>query len=350
MGEHSHGKGKEISVGIGTTGNCNLSCPHCYSRPLRGYTLALEDVVSLLEGKRVKSINFGTGENILNPDFIGIIDHCHEKGIKMSLTSNGYGVMALPDESIRKFNDMDISLEFLDKKLQNDFRHGDSWDFVEKSIEKCKRLGVEFSIATALMNVNYKEIPKLLAKAKSVGCNLRLNIFKPVPKVGVTKFALKYEEFWEAVALLFAHGRMISCSEPIVNAMLNIPPIVPQSPCGMSSIRVHPTGQVVPCVYWSEGDVHINDLRESFEPAFQSKSFKAARTIPEYCTKNCDKVDVCGGGCVSRRFLNGKINEPDEYCPIYHKKTIPDIKVTVSKDDKDLVHSSYLCTLIFQGR
>jgi radical SAM additional 4Fe4S-binding domain len=323
---------KAISVGIGTTGNCNLNCPHCYSKPLRGNTLMLEDVTSLLENKKITSINFGTGENILNPDFVDIVNYCHGKGIKMSLTSNGYGVMALSDEDLLKFNDIDISLEFINKELQNDFRHGNSWDFAEKSIDRCRKLGIEFSIATALMNVNYREIPALLGKAKKEACNLRLNVFKPVPKAGITKFALTYDEFWEAIRLLFTHGQMISCSEPIVNAMLNIKPIVPQSPCGKSSIRVHPTGQVVPCVYWPEGDVHIDDLKESFDPAFASKTFKDSTIVPEYCLKECDKVDVCGGGCASRRYLNGDINKPDQYCPIYHKKQIPDIKVTASKE------------------
>lgn len=268
----------------------------------------------------------------------------------MSLTSNGYGIIALSDDKLKKFNDIDISLEFVNKKLQNDFRHGNSWDFVAKAIEKCRKLGIEFSIATAVMNINYKEIPRLLGKAKQENCNLRLNIFKRVPKAGITKFALNYEEFWEAIHLLFTNGKLISCSEPIVNAMLNIPPIVAQSPCGRSSIRVHPTGQVVPCVYWSEGDVHIDDLRESFEPAFQSESFKECGRVPEFCLKNCDKVEVCGGGCASRRSLNGDINGPDEYCPIYRKTEIPDIKVTHSEGNKDLVHSSYLCTLIFEGK
>ena len=145
-----------ISVGIGTTGNCNLSCSHCYSKPLRGNTLTYDEIVSIIDGKKISSINFGTGENILNPDFLTIVDYCHDLGIKQSYTSNGYGVIAMPDETVRKFNDIDISLEFVDKNIQNDFRHGDSWNFVEKAIEKCRRLGVEFSIATALMNVNYK--------------------------------------------------------------------------------------------------------------------------------------------------------------------------------------------------
>lgn len=336
-----------ISIGIGTTGNCNLNCRHCYSKPLRGNTLTYDEVITLIEGKPISSINYGTGENILNPDFISIVDYCHDRGIKQSYTSNGFGVIAMPDETVRKFNDIDISLEFVDKSVQNDFRHGDSWNFVEKAIEKCRRLGVEFSIATALMNINYQQIPLLLEKVKTENCNLRLNIFKPVPKAGIRQFTLTYDEFWTSMSLLFGYGMLISCSEPIVNAMLNIPPVVPKSPCGKSSIRVHPTGQVVPCVYWQDSDVHINDLRESFAPAFQSKSFAEIDIIPDFCMKNCDKVDVCGGGCASRRELNGSINDPDMYCPIYHKREIPDIKVEWAEGEKDLVHSSYLCTLIF---
>jgi len=342
-------KEKAISVGIGTTGNCNLNCPHCYSEPLRASTLTLKDVTSLLDNKKISSINFGTGENILNPDFPGIINYCHARGIKMSLTSNGYSVVALSDEDLLKFNDIDISLEFTDKKRQDDFRHGNSWDFAEQSLKKCRRLGIEFSIATAVMNVNYREIPSLLEKAGRAGCNLRLNIFKSVPKSANSVFALSYDEFWEAVRLMFAHGSLISCSEPIVNAILDIPPVVPRSPCGKSSIRVHPTGGVVPCVYWPESDVYIRDLQESFAPAFRSRAFKESLIVPEFCTEKCDKADVCGGGCASRRYLTSGIGKPDQYCPIYNRKPVPKIKVSASKTPKDLVHSSYLCTLIFAG-
>jgi len=131
--------------------------------------------------------------------------------------------------------------------------------------------------------------------------------------------------------------------------MLNIPPVVSKSPCGRKSLRIHPNGQVVPCVYWTESDVHINDIAESFEPAFESESFRRIAVIPAYC-KNCDKVDVCGGGCASRRYLNERLELPDDYCPIYHERDIPEIKVTKSGSTKDLVHSSYLCTLIFEGK
>lgn len=340
-----------ISIGIGTTGNCNLNCPHCYSKPLRGHTLTFGEVAPLINSSdNICSVNFGTGENILNPDFMEIVDLCYSKGIKMSLTSNGYSVNCLKDEDLKKFNDIDISLDFAEKSVQNDFRHGQSWDFAAKAMDRCRRLGVEFSVATALMNVNYEQIPMLLEKVSEEGCNLRLNVFKKVIKAGVTKFALTFDQFWEAVRLLFTYGKLISCSEPVVNAMLGIEPIVPKSPCGSNSFRIHPDGGIVPCVYWPEGTIKLPDVEGNINAVFENDNFRIMKTIPEFCVKNCDKVDVCGGGCASRRYLNGKLDEPDEYCPLYLKKSIPEIEVVYAKELKDLVHASYLCTFIFGGR
>lgn len=389
---------REISLGIGTTGRCNFNCRFCYSIPLRKYTLGLDEIKGIVEGenKNIKSINFGTGENILNPDFEEIIDYCYDKGIKLSVTSNGYTLHVLDDERLKKFHDVDLSLDFADPIKQNDGRKGDSWNFVHRGFKKCKRLGVEFSIAMALRNENYREIPEMLGIAANEGCNLRLNIFKPVAKSGIYKDKLDYEQFWEAMGLLFEHGELISCSEPIVNAALKYNgllrgnPLVKESPCGQNSLRIHPNGEVMPCVYWinsnegvevnrdspkiinietlkgsspsreprvvpaeywTKGDVLIGDLKDSFEPAFGAESFRRIRTVPEYCIKKCDLVEICGGGCAAQRYLNGKLGEPDEYCPRYAEKEWPIIKeVKYHEGEKDLIHSSYLCTLIFAGK
>lgn len=338
-----------ISVGMGITANCNLDCKHCYSRPLRGQSLSRHQIMKIVNNPSVGSINFGTGESILHPDFNAVIDACHANNIKISLTSNGYSIVQLPDAQLQKFNDLDISLDFTDVIKQNSFRNGQSRSFVDRAIEKCRRLGVEFSITTAVMNVNYREIPLLMKKAAEENCNLRVNIFKPVPRAGIYQFQLNYEEFWEAVRLLFESGNLISCSEPIVNAMLDIPPIVPQSPCGNNSLRVHPNGEVMPCVYWTESDIHVDNLNGSFDGVFANRNFQKTGVIPAFC-KTCEKVDVCGGGCASRRFLNKRLDQPDDYCPIFHEKEIPQIKVSFCEAKKDLVHSSYLCTMIFEGK
>jgi radical SAM protein with 4Fe4S-binding SPASM domain len=341
---------ESFSVGIGTTGRCNFNCPHCYSKPVREYSLTFAEISTFLAGKNVDSINYGTGENILNPEFIRVVNHCHHQGIKQSLTSNGYTILELPDEILLKFNDIDISLDFSDQEFQDNFRKGSSWEMAQRSIEKCRRLGIEFSIATALMNINFKGIPFLLKKVKEEACNLRMNIFKRVPQMGITKYELSYEEFWEAMDIIFENGNLISCSEPIINAMLKIPPLVKKSPCGTRSLRIHPNGQIVPCVYWNASDFNIKNVDGSIRPVFESKNFQMIQTLPQFCIDNCDKVDLCGGGCASRRFLRGEIHLPDTYCPIYQNKPLPAINVSYAHEAKDLVHSSYLCTLIFEGR
>lgn len=83
-----------------------------------------------------------------------MIDKCYEMGIKMSLTSNGYSIISLSDEQLTKFNDLDISLEFIGRSKQNSFRNGESQELVDQAIRKSKRLGIEFSITAVLMNIN----------------------------------------------------------------------------------------------------------------------------------------------------------------------------------------------------
>ena len=370
-----------ISLGIGATGKCPAQCDFCYSLPLRTHSLSFENIKTIIEGKdkKIKSINFGTGESIYNDraKFEEIIDYCHDREIKLSVTTNGITIDLLSDERVRKFHDVDISLDFATQEKHDKGRGEDFWGYAHAAMEKCRNLGVEFSIAMALRNRNYKEIPAMLEKAAKENCNLRLNIFKPVAESGIYRDKLNYEQFWESMGLLFKHGELISCSEPIVNAMLGIKPIVPESPCGKNSLRIHPNGQVMPCVYWvnsmgpltinadsedqskrkvipadywTKGEVFIKDLKESFAPAFEAESFRKIRTIPEYCTKKCDLVEICGGGCAARRYLDGRLYEPDEYCPIYLGRERPKIDVQLHEGEKDLIHSSYLCTLIFAGK
>ena len=99
-----------LSIGMGVTANCNLNCKHCYSRPLRGQNLTLDQVLKVAGAKNINSVNFGTGESSCHPEFAEMVDRCHEMGIKMSLTSNGYSIMRLLDEELGNVNDLDISL------------------------------------------------------------------------------------------------------------------------------------------------------------------------------------------------------------------------------------------------
>ena len=64
-----------VSLGIGLTSDCNLSCAHCYRDQDRVYNLTLDDIKKVCESIGISSIGFGTGENGLNPEYFEILEY-----------------------------------------------------------------------------------------------------------------------------------------------------------------------------------------------------------------------------------------------------------------------------------
>ena len=139
-----------------------------------------------------------------------------------------------------------------------------------------------------------------------------------------------YEEFWEAMRLLAKHFKLVSSSEPILSAVVKNS--VEGSPCGDCSVRIHPDKSISPCVYLQGRKISLEDFQ------------RMKRKIPAFC-KNCNFLQLCQGGCLSRRILNDATNKPDVFCPLYRKESFPKIKFRKA-DHKEFIHSSYLCTLI----
>jgi MoaA/NifB/PqqE/SkfB family radical SAM enzyme len=62
-----------ISLGLGLTNECNLACAFCYRDPARTDRLSLDQVKSVMERLPIRSVNLGTGENGMHPDFKAIL-------------------------------------------------------------------------------------------------------------------------------------------------------------------------------------------------------------------------------------------------------------------------------------
>lgn len=328
-----------VAIGVGATNRCNLNCPHCYSRDSNKHDLSLHDYMSIYNmGVGVESVNFGTGESFLNPDFIKMAQYGWQHGTKLSLTSNGYTVSRLSDEELAWFNDVDVSVDFADQLHQDAFRGRGSWALAIAALERLQNQGREFSIASCLMDVNQNEVVPLLKLARQFGCNLRFNIYKPVH---TTRYRLSYEDFWKCVHVMCENAEIVSCGEPIIKAALHLEADTP-IPCGTRSFRIHPDGMVVPCVYCRSSSVTIQDLcSEKFLKELEWKN-----TVPAEC-EDCPELRYCAGGCKVRRLLNGGMEHPDEYCPIAKGKPMYTIRYTAS-ESRDLVHSGYLCTTILR--
>ncbi len=331
-----------VSLGIGLTSDCNLSCAHCYRDQDRIYNLTLADVQRVCESLEISSIGFGTGENGLNPDFFDILKYLHAKRIKLTLASNGYTLSITSDEVLKYFGDVEFSVDFPDQKRQDKFRGEGNWKTVMDSMERCRRLGIRISVLAVLMNLNYDELGLIAELAASFGADFRVNVYQPMY---TDEFMPSFDQYWKAFEALFDQSEIISVTEPLVNTFLGLNGLK-GTPCGTRSMRVTPDRLLKACVYWPNSDLTIEDLVEKKETIFQSPLFKQTHKIPQFCI-DCEHVGNCGGGCAARRILRGQFEKPDEYCPIFKGKTVK-LEGSLSEAAKPLRTGS-ICTTIVRG-
>ena len=301
-----------LSVGIGLTNDCNLSCAHCYRPTDRIYSLSLEDVRTVCKSLPVASMGLGTGENALHPRFREVIDYLRDQGLRLSMASNGCSLNSLPDEYLSVFNDLEVSVDFPTEREQNRFRGEDNWRDVHTAMNRCRNLGIEVSILTTMMNTNYDKMAEMAHLARSRGVNLRVNVYQPVR---TADFSLSYEQFWDGFRRLLGAAKLLSCTEPVVRAALELDSV--RSPCGHESVRVTPQRKVAPCVYWPDSPLNIDDLRKLGESVLETPEFRSAASVPA-AARDCP----CQGGCASRRALLGDLDQHDIYCPWDRGETV----------------------------
>lgn len=331
-----------VSLGIGLTNDCNLSCAHCYRDRDRVNNLTLADIIKVCKSLEIDSIGFGTGENGLNPEYFDILEFLHTKPIKLSLASNGYTLSITPDNILKYFADVEFSVDFPDQKRHDQFRGEGNWKTVLDGIVRCRRLGIRVSVLAVLMNLNYDELSSIAEFAASFGADFRVNVYQPMH---TAEFMPSFDQYWQAFEALFARSEILSVTEPLVNTFLGLKDLS-GTPCGGRSIRITPNRLLKGCVYWPDSDLTIEDLIEKKEAVFQSPTLKQPHEVPPFCLA-CEHVSNCGGGCAARRILRGSFESPDEYCPIFQGKTIK-LNGRFSASAKP-VRTGSICTTIVRG-
>ena len=101
-----------FALGLGLTNECNLACAFCYRDPTRTDRLDLEQVRRVVESVPLRSVNLGTGENGLHPDFAAILAYLRQRPLKLTMTSNGHSVRILADEDLRAFHELEFSIDY----------------------------------------------------------------------------------------------------------------------------------------------------------------------------------------------------------------------------------------------
>jgi radical SAM protein with 4Fe4S-binding SPASM domain len=331
-----------VSLGLGLTNECNLACAFCYRDPTRTDRLSLDQVKSAVERLPVRSVNLGTGENGMHPDFKSILAYLRQQAIKLTITSNGHSVAVLEDNELRAFHDIEFSLDYPTQTEQDAQRGSGNWELVHQQAERCVRLGVPVTIIAVMMKSNYLRLAEVARVAKRFDAPLRVNVYQAVRS---DLYALTYEEYWQGFRRLFQETDVIAIGEPLVRAMAGLPPL--PGGCGVSTVRVTPRATTQPCVYWPGSGEPLEKLIVAGPEILNSTPFEQARTLPEAC-QPCEFRDTCHGGCAGRRRLQGALSQPDYYCPIIRGER-PRLQIRMAAN-RDLPKLSSSCTTVVIAR
>src|SRR3954466_2087012 len=224
-----------IALGLGLTNECNLACSFCYRDPTRADRLSLDQVKSVMERLPVRSVNLGTGENGMHPEFKAILAYLQTKPVKLTITSNGHSVAVLEDNELRAFHDIEFSLDYPTQAEQDAQRGDGNWELIHEQANRCVRLGIPVTVIAVMMKSNYLRLADVARVAKQYAAPLRVNVYQAVRS---DIYALTYEEYWEGFRALFSQTDVIAIGEPLVRAMAGMG--AREGGCGVSTVRVTP--------------------------------------------------------------------------------------------------------------
>jgi radical SAM protein with 4Fe4S-binding SPASM domain len=331
-----------IALGLGLTNECNLSCAFCYRDPTRMDRLSLDQVKAVMERLPVRSVNLGTGENGMHPDFTTILACLRTKPVKLTITSNGHSIAVLEDKELCAFHDIEFSLDYATQTQQDAQRGDGNWALIHQQAERCLRLHIPITIIAVMMRSNYLRLADVARVAKQFDAPLRVNVYQAVRS---DVYALSYEEYWEGFRRLFEETDVIAIGEPLVRAMAGLPPL--RTGCGVSTVRVTPRATTQPCVYWPGSGEPLSALISTGANILSSTPFEQARTLPDACNP-CEFRESCHGGCAGRRRLQGALLQPDCYCPIIRGER-PRLEIRMAPN-RDLPKLNSSCTTVVIAR
>src|SRR5712664_2754634 len=206
-----------LALGLGLTNECHLACSFCSRDPPRSDRLSLEQVRSVMESLPVRSVNLGTGENGMHPEFREILAYLRTLQVKLTITSNGHSAAVLTDGELRAFHDIEFSLDYPTEREQDSQRGRGNWALIHYQAARCVGLGVPVTFIAVMMKSNYLRLAEVARVVKRYKAPLRVNVYQAVRS---DLFALSYEEYWQGFRALFAQTDVIAIGEPLVRAMV----------------------------------------------------------------------------------------------------------------------------------
>lgn len=297
------------------TNECNLRCLHCCvdsGLPLMGELNTEEayDVVEQLVKMKIFELTFGGGEPLVRKDIFDIAEYARDRGIKVSLMTNG---MISDDETIKKikkiFNIVQISLDGSTSKTHDTIRgvHGSFTEAISMA-RKLTQLNVTTWIATICTRLNYRELHAIynLAKKLKVSSWGALKLIPAGRAVSNYKnLKLTRDEFLGVIKLLRAIERKDPTVVPDEHFYFwnHLPELINRPnfrrcQSAVSNCTIRANGDVTSCTFFtgSAGNLRRQTFAEIWHKSQLFQKWRTGKMVHKMC-KKCTYLDSCKGGC-----------------------------------------------------
>jgi MoaA/NifB/PqqE/SkfB family radical SAM enzyme len=270
------------------TYRCPQDCEHCYSRaPREQPELDLDGKLAVarnIVASRVPSVNLGGGEPRVSPDTLPIIRYLSESGVRVSLSSNGFGVTAAEADALKDagLHSVILSLDFASAARHDAFRRRPgSFDACLEAAALFVERGVALLVSTVLTSQNLDELDGIVEVAERIGASgVELKRLRLAGNArGRADLALSREQ--ERTLYDVFAGLRESAAIPLTLVYGAEPRAGTEDgcPCGRTALALLDNGDMAPCVYsptvignalteniddvWRDSP-HLEALRENF--------------------------------------------------------------------------------------
>ncbi len=308
---------------------CNFACRHCYSRGQDRVELALEDVLRVVDElarSRVSFVNFGGGEPLLYPDLFRVTREAVDKGLRVSMNTNGWLLDRDAADRIRDagFATVGVSLDGATPDIHDGFRNRPgSYERALDALGHLRDSGVPTTVSTVIYRGNVDSYRDIIALAASRAAGtVYLHNFKCSGRGMENREQLDLSpEAWRDFyrdALEYRRQAPVNLAfdDPIL-ALLGAsePGAVKGSTCGKLSLHLEPDGDATPC-----GFIPLpvgNILRDGLTRIWGDSTVlrRMREKTPKGKCRSCSAYGECLGGCTARAFaVTGSFEEPDPHC------------------------------------
>lgn len=319
------------TVWLTTNRTCNSKCNWCYASKCRDKVMKYEDLkkyVNELKKININKVILIGGEPTINENIFKIIKYITNKGISVSMASNG-----------RKFSDYEFAKKIVKVGLKicnisikgsNEFEYMQNTNALgfKEMIEgyhNLKELGINVSTSYVLCDKDYSKFDNFLKMfIENKLDNIVFQLYKPSIDSNDSEYdAPTIKDIVDLIEYAFNKisetkiNFSFEMSIPLCCLSKNLLEKMIMKKCITTCCHISKgTGMIfdsdfniLPCNHFANHPLNNEKVKPNdivkFWNSKKSKQFrKIIKTYPSEICQSCSKWEVCGGGCFLRWFSN----------------------------------------------